>query len=65
MNKLKKKVIKLLESNGYDLEVEGHIIYTPNCTIEIRNDQITVNEQPIDYNSDIDEIYYAVAEVEG
>jgi hypothetical protein len=61
MTRLFDKVLKLLQSQNYILEIiGGSTIYTLNCTIEVSKKEITVNEKPVQ----LDQVLSAVSEAE-
>ena len=54
------KVIKLLKSQNYTLEIIGSTVYTLNCTIEVSKKEITVNEIPVQ----LDKVLTVVSDAE-
>lgn len=53
----KKKMLKEIEQelleSGYEIEVESHQILTKNCTIDIEDGAIRVNEKPVECLGDM------------
>jgi len=44
------KIVKLLKSKNYMLQLSGHVIYTPHCTIEVFRNGIDINEQRVEFD---------------